>query len=61
MGAVRARPGRVKKMLPGPPGIYSVIMIGTRVEALGLALAAVAQISNVRREVQMAADHESAG
>ena len=57
VGTVRARPGRMKKVLPGPPGIYSVI--GTRVEALGLA--AVAQISNVRREVQMGADNESAG
>ena len=41
--------------LPGPPGTCTVT--GTRVEALGLA--AVAQISNVRRDVRTAA--ESAG
>ena len=54
VGTVRSSLGKVEEVFPG---IYSVIQWD---EGGGAGLAAVAQISNVRREVQMAADHEGA-
>ena len=48
--------GRVKQVLPGPPGVYS--LYGTRVEAVGSA--AVDQIADARRAVQEALEQEGA-
>ena len=53
-GTARQRSGRAKRTLPGPPHIYT--MYGTKVEARGSA--AVEQLSDARREVQVAADRK---
>ena len=48
--------GRVKQVLPGPPGVYT--LYSTRAEAVGSA--AVEQLVDQRREVQEAMDQEGA-
>ena len=48
--------GRVKQVLPGPPGVYSIY--GTREEAVGSAV--IDQVAEARQAVQEARDKEGA-